>query len=170
MLLTQFSYPDPPRNLEKQIFVCFFCVFGEFFLSVFCVACCCFFRVLCCPPPTVSHACVGKHSAALEVCPPATHFPSPSPPARLDAVLNALDNVPARLYVDARCVSHRKPLLESGTLGPQANCQVGQCQDVCSPCLRATLVHAPPLVLTVLEKVIFLRSTFSCAFLCEKSQ
>eukprot|EP00667_Euglena_gracilis_P001756 EG_transcript_1757 len=43
---------------------------------------------------------------------------------RLDAVLNALDNVPARLYVDARCVSHRKPLLESGTLGPQANCQV----------------------------------------------
>jgi len=34
-----------------------------------------------------------------------------------DLVVNALDNVNARLYVDARCVYFGKPLLESGTLG-----------------------------------------------------
>jgi ubiquitin-activating enzyme E1 len=37
---------------------------------------------------------------------------------------NALDNVDARLYVDARCVHYGKPLLESGTLGPKGNTQV----------------------------------------------
>eukprot|EP01028_Stygiella_incarcerata_P013341 TRINITY_DN82183_c0_g1_i1.p1 TRINITY_DN82183_c0_g1~~TRINITY_DN82183_c0_g1_i1.p1 ORF type:complete len:1012 (+),score=302.70 TRINITY_DN82183_c0_g1_i1:106-3141(+) len=42
----------------------------------------------------------------------------------LDIVCNALDNVPARLYVDGRCVLYDLPLLESGTLGPKANCQV----------------------------------------------
>ena len=35
----------------------------------------------------------------------------------LDIVVNALDNVKARLYVDQRCVFFSKPLLESGTLG-----------------------------------------------------
>lgn len=34
-----------------------------------------------------------------------------------DLVVNALDNVNARLYVDSRCVYFGKPLLESGTLG-----------------------------------------------------
>ena len=34
-----------------------------------------------------------------------------------DLIVNALDNVNARLYVDARCVYFCKPLLESGTLG-----------------------------------------------------
>lgn len=34
-----------------------------------------------------------------------------------DLVVNALDNVNARLYVDSRCVYFCKPLLESGTLG-----------------------------------------------------
>lgn len=43
--------------------------------------------------------------------------------ANLDLVVNALDNVNARLYVDSRCVYFRKPLLESGTLGPKANTQ-----------------------------------------------
>ena len=42
----------------------------------------------------------------------------------LDVVINALDNVKARLYVDMRCVYFRKPLLESGTLGPKCNTQV----------------------------------------------
>ena len=41
----------------------------------------------------------------------------------LDCVVNALDNVNARLYVDSRCVYFTKPLLESGTLGPKANTQ-----------------------------------------------
>ena len=42
----------------------------------------------------------------------------------LDLVANALDNVNARRYVDTRCVSNRKPLLESGTLGPKGHVQV----------------------------------------------
>lgn len=42
----------------------------------------------------------------------------------LDMVVNALDNVQARLYVDSKCVYHCKPLLESGTLGPKCNTQM----------------------------------------------
>lgn len=42
----------------------------------------------------------------------------------LDLVVNALDNVAARLYVDSRCVYFGRPLLESGTLGAKANTQV----------------------------------------------
>jgi len=42
----------------------------------------------------------------------------------LDGVINALDNIQARLYVDSRCVWYEKPLLESGTLGTKANMQV----------------------------------------------
>jgi ubiquitin-activating enzyme E1 len=42
----------------------------------------------------------------------------------LDCVVNALDNIQARLYVDSRCVWYNKPLLESGTLGTKANVQV----------------------------------------------
>ena len=41
----------------------------------------------------------------------------------LSLVVNALDNVTARLYVDARCVYFGRPLLESGTLGPKCNTQ-----------------------------------------------
>ncbi|GAB4824302.1 E1 ubiquitin-activating protein, variant 3 [Ancistrocladus abbreviatus] len=42
----------------------------------------------------------------------------------LTAVINALDNVNARLYVDQRCLYFQKPLLESGTLGAKCNTQV----------------------------------------------
>lgn len=42
----------------------------------------------------------------------------------LDFVVNAVDNIKARLYVDARCVWYAKPLLESGTLGTKANSQM----------------------------------------------
>eukprot|EP01130_Rhizamoeba_saxonica_P017932 TRINITY_DN8834_c0_g1_i1.p1 TRINITY_DN8834_c0_g1~~TRINITY_DN8834_c0_g1_i1.p1 ORF type:complete len:1029 (-),score=232.31 TRINITY_DN8834_c0_g1_i1:21-3107(-) len=42
----------------------------------------------------------------------------------LDGVCNALDNIHARLYIDDHCVSFRKPLLESGTLGTKGNVQV----------------------------------------------
>jgi len=42
----------------------------------------------------------------------------------LDCVVNALDNIQARMYVDSRCVWFAKPLLESGTLGTKANVQV----------------------------------------------
>ena len=44
--------------------------------------------------------------------------------SNLDVVVNALDNVNARLYVDSRCVYFGKPLLESGTLGPKCNTQI----------------------------------------------
>lgn len=39
-------------------------------------------------------------------------------------IINALDNVLARLFVDGRCVFYNKPLLESGTLGTKANSQI----------------------------------------------
>lgn len=42
----------------------------------------------------------------------------------LDFVVNAVDNINARLYVDSRCVWYEKPLLESGTLGTKANSQM----------------------------------------------
>lgn len=42
----------------------------------------------------------------------------------LDVVINALDNVKARLYVDRQCVFFGKPLLESGTLGTKCNTQM----------------------------------------------
>jgi len=39
----------------------------------------------------------------------------------LDLVINALDNVPSRMFVDSQCVYYGKALLESGTLGTKAN-------------------------------------------------
>ena len=41
----------------------------------------------------------------------------------MNIVVNALDNVQARKYVDSRCVLFKKPLLESGTLGTKGNTQ-----------------------------------------------
>ena len=41
----------------------------------------------------------------------------------LDCVVNALDNVKARQYVDARCVFFSKALFESGTMGTKCNVQ-----------------------------------------------
>jgi molybdopterin/thiamine biosynthesis adenylyltransferase len=38
-------------------------------------------------------------------------------------VMNALDNVQARRYVDRRCVDNKTALLESGTLGPKGHVQ-----------------------------------------------
>jgi ubiquitin-activating enzyme E1 len=42
----------------------------------------------------------------------------------VDIIVNALDNVNARLYMDNKAISHQKPLLESGTLGLKGNVQV----------------------------------------------
>jgi len=41
-----------------------------------------------------------------------------------DVVLNALDNVEARLFVDSQCVAHALGLIDAGTLGPKGNVQV----------------------------------------------
>ena len=43
---------------------------------------------------------------------------------KLNFVVNAVDNIKARLYVDSKCVWYEKPLLESGTLGTKANSQM----------------------------------------------
>jgi molybdopterin/thiamine biosynthesis adenylyltransferase len=42
----------------------------------------------------------------------------------IDVVITGLDNVEARLFVDAQCVRHHKPMLDSGTLGTKGNVQV----------------------------------------------
>lgn len=42
----------------------------------------------------------------------------------MDIVLNALDNVDARLFMDRQCVENGKPLIDAGTLGPKGNVQV----------------------------------------------
>lgn len=42
----------------------------------------------------------------------------------LDVVADALDNVEARMYIDERCVLHRKPLVDAGTSGTKGNVQV----------------------------------------------
>jgi len=41
-----------------------------------------------------------------------------------DVILNALDNIEARLYMDSQCVAQRKGLIDAGTLGPKGNMQV----------------------------------------------
>eukprot|EP00797_Seminavis_robusta_P023329 Sro381_g130880.1 Ubiquitin-activating enzyme E1 1 (902) ;mRNA; r:51854-54559 len=41
-----------------------------------------------------------------------------------DMVLNALDNMEARLFMDQKCVVHQKAMVDAGTLGPKGNVQV----------------------------------------------
>ena len=43
---------------------------------------------------------------------------------QVDIVLNALDNVDARLYMDGQCVTNHIALVDAGTLGPKGNVQV----------------------------------------------
>ena len=43
---------------------------------------------------------------------------------RQDMVVNALDNVEARRYIDSRCVTNQLALLESGTMGAKGHVQV----------------------------------------------
>jgi ubiquitin-activating enzyme E1 len=42
----------------------------------------------------------------------------------LNFVVNAVDNIKARQYVDQKCVLHYKPLFEAGTLGTKCNSQL----------------------------------------------
>lgn len=59
-----------------------------------------------------------------KVCDDSEHIFSDAFFQTLDVVVNALDNVQARLYVDSRCVMNTKPLMESGTLGSKGHVQV----------------------------------------------
>ena len=49
-----------------------------------------------------------------------------------DIIINALDNVKARQYIDSKCVFYKKPLFETGTLGVKANVQVIIPHQTCS--------------------------------------
>ncbi len=42
----------------------------------------------------------------------------------IDVIVNALDNIQARIYMDNQAINYKKPLLESGTLGLKGNVQV----------------------------------------------
>ena len=42
----------------------------------------------------------------------------------VDIVLNALDNVEARLFIDSQCVANRRALIDAGTLGAKGNVRV----------------------------------------------
>jgi ubiquitin-activating enzyme E1 len=43
---------------------------------------------------------------------------------RVDVVLNALDNVEARMFMDEQCVKYSKALVDAGTMGSKGNVQV----------------------------------------------
>eukprot|EP01065_Artemidia_motanka_P024958 TRINITY_DN29891_c0_g1_i1.p1 TRINITY_DN29891_c0_g1~~TRINITY_DN29891_c0_g1_i1.p1 ORF type:complete len:978 (+),score=192.25 TRINITY_DN29891_c0_g1_i1:243-3176(+) len=90
---------------------------------------------------------------------------------RQDVIVNALDNVAARRYVDSQCIRYRKPLLESGTLGPQAHTQVivpkltenyGQQADPDTGDIPACTLHFFPS--TIEHTVAFARDWFSGVF------
>ena len=59
-----------------------------------------------------------------KVCPETENVFNDAFWGKLDGVCNALDNIPARKYVDSRCVFYEKPLLESGTEGTKANSEL----------------------------------------------
>jgi len=42
----------------------------------------------------------------------------------VDVILNALDNMEARLFMDGQCVANQKALIDAGTLGSKGNVQV----------------------------------------------
>ena len=42
----------------------------------------------------------------------------------MDLIVNAVDNVNARKYIDNMCVWHEKPFFESGTLGTKCHSQI----------------------------------------------
>ncbi|KAJ3699537.1 hypothetical protein LUZ61_003242 [Rhynchospora tenuis] len=68
----------------------------------------------------------GLHVEALQnrACPETENVFNDSFWENLDVVVNALDNVNARMYMDMRCLYFQKPLLESGTLGAKCNTQM----------------------------------------------
>jgi ubiquitin-activating enzyme E1-like protein 2 len=59
-----------------------------------------------------------------KVCPQSENVYTDEFFQRTNLVVNALDNVEARRYVDSRCVTNQRPLLESGTMGTKGHVQV----------------------------------------------
>ncbi|KAM9793063.1 ubiquitin-like modifier-activating enzyme 6 [Neosynchiropus ocellatus] len=59
-----------------------------------------------------------------KVCPATEGVYSDSFYSRVNLVVTALDNVEARRYVDSRCVSNLRPLLDSGTMGTKGHTEI----------------------------------------------
>ncbi|CAG11186.1 unnamed protein product, partial [Tetraodon nigroviridis] len=59
-----------------------------------------------------------------KVCPATESIYSDSFFSRINVVVTALDNVEARRYVDSRCVSNQRPLLDSGTMGTKGHTEI----------------------------------------------
>ncbi|CAJ1052156.1 ubiquitin-like modifier-activating enzyme 6 [Xyrichtys novacula] len=59
-----------------------------------------------------------------KVCPATESIYNDSFYSRLNIVVTALDNVEARRYVDSRCLSNQRPLLDSGTMGTKGHTEV----------------------------------------------
>ncbi|XP_076848600.1 ubiquitin-like modifier-activating enzyme 6 [Brachyhypopomus gauderio] len=59
-----------------------------------------------------------------KVCPATEDVYSDAFYSRLSVVVTALDNVEARRYVDSRCVSNQKALLDSGTMGTKGHTEI----------------------------------------------
>lgn len=59
-----------------------------------------------------------------KVCPATEGIYNDSFYSRLNLVVTALDNVEARRYVDCRCVSNQRPLLDSGTMGTKGHTEI----------------------------------------------
>ncbi|KAM7394215.1 hypothetical protein PAMP_021028 [Pampus punctatissimus] len=59
-----------------------------------------------------------------KVCPATEGIYTDSFYSRLNLVVTALDNVEARRYVDCRCVSNQRPLLDSGTMGTKGHTEI----------------------------------------------
>jgi ubiquitin-activating enzyme E1 len=62
---------------------------------------------------------VGEGSAAKE-----SYFNDKFWSDGVNIVMNALDNVEARLFMDSQCVANRKAMIDAGTLGAKGNVQV----------------------------------------------
>ncbi|XP_029000723.1 ubiquitin-like modifier-activating enzyme 6 [Betta splendens] len=59
-----------------------------------------------------------------KVCPATENIYNDSFYSHLNLVVTALDNVEARRYVDSRCVSNQRPLLDSGTMGTKGHTEI----------------------------------------------
>ncbi|XP_031141922.1 ubiquitin-like modifier-activating enzyme 6 [Sander lucioperca] len=59
-----------------------------------------------------------------KVCPATESIYNDSFYSRLNLVVTALDNVEARRYVDSRCLSNQRPLLDSGTMGTKGHTEI----------------------------------------------
>uniref|UniRef100_A0A674MKI6 E1 ubiquitin-activating enzyme n=1 Tax=Takifugu rubripes TaxID=31033 RepID=A0A674MKI6_TAKRU len=59
-----------------------------------------------------------------KVCPATESIYNDSFFSRMNVVVTALDNVEARRYVDSRCVSNQRPLLDSGTMGTKGHTEI----------------------------------------------